>query len=308
MHRNQTVVFTDLHGSTAVFESLGNARATEVVTGFNSEIGRIVRLHHGHVVKTLGDGVLAIFDDASQSLEAAVAIQRNLQGGLGQASDTHHMPVRIGISSGDVEWVEGDCYGDAVNVASRLCDLSGPSQIWVDLSTVNQVGNRISYAFRTLGTMTVRGRTEPCSVFQMEWQTEAANTDVMTVLGQFDPDFLKSAGDSIGKSITLSWDGSSMTFHSFDLPVNIGRVKTNQVVVSDPRVSRTHAQLVWKNGSVMLEDLSSYGTWIRFSGAPSSSDVLLRRSSSVLYGGGQLVLGASFSDPDAPVVEFSVSG
>ncbi|MDT8991643.1 adenylate/guanylate cyclase domain-containing protein [Curvibacter sp. APW13] len=306
MPRNQTVVFTDLHGSTAVFESLGNARATEVVTGFNTEIGRIVQAHRGQVVKTLGDGLLAIFDDALQAIEAAVTIQRDHQQRLSALSDTHRMPVRIGISSGDVEWVQGDCYGDAVNVASRLCDLCGPNQIWINLSTLDAVNGKLSYGCRTLGTIAVRGRVEPCSVFQVEWQSEAA-TELMTVLGQFDPDQMQSAGDSIGKEIELHWNGHQETFHAFDLPVSIGRVKTNRLVVPDPRVSRTHAQLLWKNGAIVLEDLSSYGTWIRFSDAPSRADILLRRSSSVLYGQGILVLGATFSDSDAPVVRFKVS-
>lgn len=306
MSQSQTVVFTDLHGSTAVFESLGNSRATEVVTGFNSEIGRVVRDHQGRVVKTLGDGLLAIFDSALHALDAAVEIQRNHQCRLSALPDAHRMPVRVGISTGNVEWVQGDCYGDAVNVASRLCDLCGPSQIWVNESTLDATGGNCSYGFRTLGAIEVRGRVEPCTVFQMEWQAEAA-TELMTVLGQLDPDYLRTHGDGIGKEITLTWGGHTEVFHAFDLPVTIGRVKTNRLVVSDPRVSRTHAQLVWKNGAVMLEDLSSYGTWIRFSGAPSTSDVLLRRSSSVLYGQGMLVLGAGFSDVDAPLVLFKVN-
>ena len=65
MSDKQTVVFTDLHGSTAVFESLGNARATELVTGFNGAISREVDKHHGQVIKTLGDGLLAIFGNAT---------------------------------------------------------------------------------------------------------------------------------------------------------------------------------------------------------------------------------------------------
>lgn len=302
----QTVVFTDLHGSTAVFESLGNSRATEVVTGFNAEVARVICEHGGHVVKSLGDGLLAIFDNPMHSIEASVAIQRHHQLGLSVLTESQRMPIRIGISSGEVEWVQGDCYGDAVNVASRLCDLCGPSQIWVNASTLDAVSGKLPYGFRTLGSIAVRGRVEPCSVFQMEWQSDAA-TEMMTVLGPLDSDYLKGHADVFGKEITLIWNGQSNVFHAFDLPVTIGRVKTNRLVVSDPRVSRTHAQLIWKNGAVMLEDLSSYGTWIRFSGAPNHGDVLLRRSTSVLYGSGLLVLGASFNDPGAPIIHFDVS-
>ena len=59
-----TVVFTDLHGSTAVFEALGNALATETITGITTWIASQCELANGRVVKMLGDGVLALFPDA----------------------------------------------------------------------------------------------------------------------------------------------------------------------------------------------------------------------------------------------------
>ncbi|MCF8211641.1 MAG: adenylate/guanylate cyclase domain-containing protein, partial [Rhodoferax sp.] len=71
-----TVVFTDLHGSTAVFEALGNARATETVTQITTWIAKQCRDHSGQVVKTLGDGVLAMFSSSERAVAAVVEIQR----------------------------------------------------------------------------------------------------------------------------------------------------------------------------------------------------------------------------------------
>jgi hypothetical protein len=76
-------------------------------------------------------------------------------------------------------------------------------------------------------------------------------------------------------------------------------------MVNDPRVSRTHARLEWRNGSVVLVDVSSYGSWVRFSGA-KGADLLLRREECVLHGEGVLALGGSFSDPSVPAVEFRI--
>ena len=70
-------------------------------------------------------------------------------------------------------------------------------------------------------------------------------------------------------------------------------------------MSRTHARLDWRNGSVVLVDLSSFGCWVRFAG--SGSNMLLRREECVLHGKGEIALGSSFSDPKAPVVEFEVN-
>jgi adenylate cyclase len=304
MAEKQTVVFTDLHGSTAVFEALGNARATEVVTGYNRAIAQIIESHKGHVLKTLGDGLLAIFDDPQQGVDAAIAIQRQHLVLLSEAASNQRMPVRVGLSSGEIEWVNGDCYGDAVNVASRLCDLCGPGQIWANETTIRYAHELSGASFRPLGGIAVRGRVEPCSVFQVEWRQDIF-TDAMTVLGNLDPQYLMNSHDALGREIVLESGNQVLTLHSFDLPASIGRVSNNRFIVSDPRVSRTHAQLSWKNGAVTLDDLSSYGTWVRFDGSPGS-DVLLRRSASALYGSGVMALGASFSDADAPLVRFSV--
>lgn len=304
MLEKQTVVFTDLHGSTAVFEALGNSRATEVVTGYNGALSRIIESHQGHVVKTLGDGLLAIFNAPQQGVDAAVAIQRLHLALLAERPLDQRMPVRVGLSSGDIEWVNGDCYGDAVNVASRLCDLCGPAQIWANETTILHANEAVGVNFRSLGGIAVRGRSEPCSVYQIEWHPDSV-TDAMTVLGNLDPEYWKNSHDALGREIVLQNDVHKLTLHAFDLPVSIGRVSSNRFVVSDPRVSRTHAQLSWKNGAVTLDDLSSYGTWVRFDGSPGS-DVLLRRSASVLHGSGVIALGASFSDADAPLVQFVV--
>jgi len=96
-----------------------------------------------------------------------------------------------------------------------------------------------------------------------------------------------------------------MTFKSFELPIHIGRLRRAEFVVDDPRVSRSHARIDWRNGSMMLVDLSSYGCWVRFAGG--ASDVLLRREECVLHGRGQIALGSSFADLSAPIVTFSVS-
>ena len=117
----------------------------------------------------------------------------------------------------------------------------------------------------------------------------------------FDP----SQVDTLGGQIELIWMDAKKSFKSFDLPIHIGRLRQAEFVVDDPRVSRTHARIDWRNGSVILVDLSSYGCWLRFSG--DGSDLLLRREECVLHGQGEISLGSSFADLSAPIVRFSVS-
>ncbi len=299
----RTVVFTDLHGSTGVFETLGNARATEVITRTTAWIGTQCELVGGRLIKTLGDGVLVLFENSNSALQAVIGLQRGYSQQLLQFPPEFSMPLRIGVACGEVEMVDGDCYGDAVNVASRLCDLCGPNQVWFSSSNaVQDIASGITY--KALGPLNVRGRSEPCIVYQIEWHEEAG-TDFLTMQADLASTNVSTIPDPLGREVALTWLETQKRFKAFELPIQIGRVRTADFMVNDPRVSRIHARLEWRNGSVVFVDTSSYGSWIRFAGA-SGPDVLLRREECVLHGKGELALGASFSDASVPSICFEV--
>jgi adenylate cyclase len=298
-----TVVFTDLHGSTAVFGALGNVRATETITAITSWIANLSQSFGGRLVKTLGDGVMVVFADNAKAIDFVVEAQRaHFKGQHRQSSDVR-LPIRIGIAKGEIEELAGDCYGDAVNVAARLCDLCGPNQIWASDSVVDSVSLARGVSTRSLGPIHIRGRVEACGVYQIEWREEEPS-DFLTMQAQLVTDFGHER-DVLGKEVCLRWGETVASFRSYELPAQIGRVKSAEFVVSDPRVSRNHAKLVWRNGGVILVDLSTYGTWVRFSD-DAPGDILLRREECVLHGSGQLALGASFTDSTVPTVQFEI--
>lgn len=299
-----TVVFTDLFGSTSAFEALGNARATQAVTQVTTWIATLVAAHGGRVVKMLGDGVLSVFGDNKSAINAVVAMQRTHQQRMSQMPPTSRLPIRIGVASGDIEIVAGDCYGDAVNVAARLSDLSGPNQIWANRAALGGTHEADDVRYRTLGPISIRGRAEPCIVYQVEWQ-EDVSTDFLTMPAELDSRLDFDHADILGGQIALTWLDLNKTFKSFELPIHIGRMREAEFAVSDPRVSRTHARIGWRHGSIVLVDLSSYGCWVRFSGG--GSDILLRREECVLHGRGEIALGSAFSDLSAPTVSFWVT-
>lgn len=294
-----TVAFVDLTGSTRLFEVLGNAKATDTVTRLTQWIGAVCRRHQGHVVKNLGDGVLAVFPDGAQAVAAAVELHREHARRLMQWPQLLRTRLQIGLSAGEIVEVEGDCFGDAVNVASRLSDLSGADQIWANDAVVAQVelpppGVRL----RSLGPIALRGRQEPMPVFRIEWQEEVA-TDILTT-----PAVLDKPGPTArdGGRLRLTWLDQQAVFRVDQLPIHIGRVRTSHFEVNDPRVSRVHAHLHWRQGAVVLEDVSSYGTWVRFVG--SDTELALRRETCVLHADGEMALGAPFADFTVPTVRF----
>ncbi len=298
-----TVVFADLFGSTGVFEALGNAKATQEVTRITAWVAQKFSEHDGRVVKFLGDGVLATFDSSPKALRAVVDMQRSYQHLLNHMPPKHYMPLRIGVAHGDVELVDDDCYGDAVNIAARLSELTGPHQIWANSAAITDAGAAMDMQIRPLGPIHIRGRSEPCTVCQIEWQ-EDVNSDLFTIAAPPDSLLDDPTADALGGQIELSWLDTHKVFKSFEMPIFIGRTRQSEFMVSDSRVSRTHARVDWRNGCVVLADVSSYGSWVRFAGG--GADLLLRREECVLHGHGEISLGTPFSDPSAAVVSFSV--
>lgn len=300
---NTTVVFADLFGSTGVFEALGNARATEAVTQATNWVAEKFAAKGGRVVKLLGDGVLATFKKSPDAIAAVVDIQRSNQLRLASLPPQLYMPLRIGVVRGDVVLVDDDCYGDAVNTASRLSELSGPHQIWVNDEAIEPGPKLSDVHFRFLGPISIRGRSEACNVYQIEWQ-EDQNSEYFTVQAPSNPSSQAPFVDALGGQIELTFNEYRQSFQAFELPIHIGRFRKVDFVVNDPRVSRTHARIEWRNGSFMMVDESSYGSWVRFAG--SGADLMLRRDECVLHGQGQIALGTSFIDPTAPVISFLV--
>jgi hypothetical protein len=297
-------VFADLTGSTRVFEAMGNARATETVTRLVQWIGGVCAAHNGRVVKTLGDGIFAIFPDAGSAVDAVVELQRNHQKRLMAWPPPLRMDLQIGVASGEVVEVDGDSYGDAVNLASRLSDLAGPGQIWANDAVIEQIVDP-SLRHRNLGPINIRGKTEMPIVHRIDWQEEI--TEFLTVPAALaQPSRLP---DSSFGQIELAWLDVRTLFRAPDLPIHLGRVDEAQFVVNDPRVSRLHARIEVRQGSCVLVDVSTYGTWVRFHGrAGASGQIALRRDECVLHGSGEIGLGAPLSDFSAPTISFNTAG
>jgi hypothetical protein len=214
------------------------------------------------------------------------------------------MELQIGVASGEVVEVDGDCYGDAVNLASRLSDLAGPSQIWATESVIAQL-HGADVRHRNLGPINIRGKNEMPVVHRVDWQEELSDFMTMPAALAITP----GRPDSSFGQIELTWLDVRSMFRAAELPIHLGRVDEAQFVVNDPRVSRLHARIESRNGSCVLVDVSTYGTWVRFHGSSGTSgEIALRREECVLHGSGEIGLGAPLSDFSAPTISFNTSG
>lgn len=295
-----TVVFADLTGSTGVFESLGNVKATTAITRLTQWIGKVCEANGGHVVKFLGDGVLIVFPHGADAIEAATELQRVHHTRISNWPEPLQMRLQVGMARGEIVEQDGDCYGDAVNVASRLSDLSGPEQILASESVMQDLPANSIVRSRGLGAMVIRGRTEPCVVHRIEWQSELLS-EAFTMQASLAPSPL-SCRTAQPDFIELSWLDVSAGFSFSELPLFLGRDPDAQFVIQDPRVSRKHARIEWRAGKFYLEDVSSFGTWVKF--ADNAAVVSLRRQECVLLMDGEIALGAPFEDFTVPTISY----
>ena len=298
-----TVVFADLTGSTGVFQVLGDVKATLLVTRLTDWIAKVCAAKQGRVVKTLGDGVLMVFERNDDAVDAVIEMQRSHTERIKTWPENARMRLQVGLARGEVIEQDADFFGDTVNLASRLSDLSGPEQILGAESVIDELPADSTVRFRSLGAMEIRGRNESCMVYRLEWQNEILS-DFFTVPAGLTGSPFAKAVPQVG-AIALTWLDVEAAFVSNQLPVHLGRVAEAHFVVSDPRVSRLHAKISWRAGKFYLEDISSYGTWVRFAGG--NAVVALRRQECVLLVDGEIALGAPFEDFTVPTVSFNLS-
>lgn len=290
------VVFADLVDSTGLYERVGDAQASRFVTALLDDVGHTVELHRGRVVKSLGDGVFAVFDDVADALQACMALQRELAQRAPRAQDdAAPAMMRMGLACGEVVQVGGDCFGDAVNTAARLADLAGAQQILTTARVRELLPPALVSSLYRIGPMVLRGHGSATEVYRASWQTED-EADLTRVADAPSAGSLRVLQLIVGqRRLSLAPGG---------MPLTLGRANGNAVCIPDARVSRLHATLTPRGAQFVLADLSSGGTWVRLGEA--AEPLLLRRGSCVLVGSGRIGLGADPAQPDSPSIGFQI--
>jgi class 3 adenylate cyclase len=122
-----TIMFSDIEGSTALADRLGDARFMEVLREHNAIIRGEVRAHEGFEVKSEGDGFMVAFQSARKGLDCAMGIQKALL--TRNESADEPVLVRMGLHSGEVIKEEQDFFGRNVIVAARVASQANGGEI-----------------------------------------------------------------------------------------------------------------------------------------------------------------------------------
>src|ERR1700739_2955848 len=123
--------------------------------------------HHGKLVKTTGDGFIAIFDSPVEAVRCSIVIQQNLVGRNASLPTHYRIEYRIGVNLGDVIIESDDVYGDGVNVASRLEGIAGPGQVFISGGIYEQIKHKLVCGYEALGDRRVKNITDPVRVYRV---------------------------------------------------------------------------------------------------------------------------------------------
>ena len=162
-----SVLITDMEGSTALIDRLGDVQAHALLRIHNALIRECLGVHEGTEVTHTGDGIEASFRSASNAVECAVAIQRAFTR-YNAEHPTTPIRVRVGINAGEPITTEGRLFGTAVHAAFRICTRARPGQILIS-DVVRQLVAGHSFVLINRGRVALKGFRGRVHLHEVLW-------------------------------------------------------------------------------------------------------------------------------------------
>jgi class 3 adenylate cyclase len=155
-----TVLFTDIVASTRHLSAVGDLAWTRILAQYHEKVRMELDRFRGRLIKTTGDGMLAIFDGPTRAVRCACVLRdRAREVGL---------EIRAGLHSGECVLREDDVQGIAVHIAARVSERAGDGQVLVS-GTVRDLSVGSEIRFKNQGAHTLRG-------VEGEWRTYSVET------------------------------------------------------------------------------------------------------------------------------------
>ena len=163
-----TFLFTDIEGSTKLWEQYPEAMKTALAR-HDEILKQTIEGHHGHIIKTTGDGIHAAFETAHDGVSAALHVQQAVAAEKWEEIKPHKIKVRIGLHTGEAEFRAGDYYGSTLNRAARLMSIGHGGQTLLSSTAADLVYDQLpeGASVRDLGKVRLKDLVRPEHVFQL---------------------------------------------------------------------------------------------------------------------------------------------
>jgi adenylate cyclase len=283
------VLFADVSGSTKLYETAGNAIAHAAVESCVNLMRQKTLAAKGRVIKTIGDEVMSAFSSADEAADAAIEMQIGITALPPVGTTT--LGIRVGFNYGPVVEREGDVFGDAVNLASRLAAVATKGQIITARDTVMRMSPMLKANTRAITTIQVKGKAQEIQVYELLWQ----QSEDMTTLASH-----KSSFKVRNTTLRLKIQDAELVLSAERPSLAIGRDQSADLVVKERMASRAHGKIERRLDKFILTDHSANGTFVTIEG---DKEIVLRREEFTLRGHGWIALGQSRAGA-SDVVEF----
>lgn len=289
------ILFADITGSTRLYDKLGDHEAREIVAKTIDIMVAEAAAHQGTLIKTIGDEIMCTFPTAEAAMGAAMgmhrAIEREQPGGSGNPINIH-----AGFHFGRVICEGGDVYGDAVNVAARIAQLTRAREILTTHDTVQLLPAEMQDKVRQIFRAELKGKEGEIGMFRVVWDMDdtlyarrGETADRRGVLGQ--------------AQLLLRYRDHTHLVNEQQRAVVMGRSPGCDIVVTNSLASREHARIEFRFGKYAIVDNSANGTYLRFK---DGHVVELVHEETILHGAGTISLGNAFTEDPNELVTFEI--
>jgi class 3 adenylate cyclase len=237
-----TLLFTDMVGSTELIQRLGDDSFEAVRRSHFAMLEDAVEGAGGVVVKTIGDGVMAVFSSGVDALGCAVAMQQAIAR-FNRRSGGAHFDIRVGLHAGEPTQDGTDYYGTPVVVARRLCDTAQGGDIYASRLVAELVGARGGFDFVDLGSIALKGLDSEVAACRVGWSERG-------------PLPLPAQVESSGEAVFVGREHEISLLDDALRRAQGGRLQV-VLVAGEPGIGKTtlavrHAKRAWEEGGLVL--------------------------------------------------------
>lgn len=292
-----TVLFADICGSTRLFEQYGDRRARQIESRVLELLSARTVEFDGKVVKTIGDEIMSRFPNPEGGVSAACDMHATLK--ADPVLRDLNIAVKIGLHDGPVLVEQGDLFGDAVNIAARMVSQAKADQIITTRKTAGLLSDDWTQMIRSLGCVKVRGKQDEMEICEILWQEEGAS---LTQL--FNVDQQEELRNLLLRRLILDYRGRRIEVAPSSQLFRMGRGGMNELVVDRELVSRSHADIEFRQGKFILIDHSTNGTYLTLE---NGARFFVRREEFTLQDRGAICLGQAISGQNQDIIHYSYS-
>lgn len=293
------ILFADIVGSSQLYQNRGDTEAQKLIANCFEEFSQIIDDFGGNVVKTIGDEIMAEFDDPSPCAESAIAMQMHLKQMSEEEPEVWSgIHLKVGIHYGPVIVKDDDVFGNTVNVAARIVSEAKARQILVSADVIDCFVPGISPESRLVTVTNLKGIKSPIELHELIMPDESSESTAF--VGEYD---MPSFGTHTELKVTCC--GCTKTFLAVDQDtIRIGRDQTNDLVINGEAVSRFHAVIQHKKGKFFFSDQSTNGSFITENNDPA---IRVHRDETLLSGSGEINLGVPQRSNFDEVIVYKIS-